>query len=696
MVYTRLSKTRPSVRAVVQKRNEEVSVKSGEKVDSSTKAQPESERPMPEYSSSGWDQLKARFQNPGETIAVQTSGDSPQIQLARKKSSWQRVKNKSKANQQGDKKSEGQGNSQAQQNSPVQRNAGEQKWNKLNSILAPALKRKLDPAELQAAAQGKLLNELELGQVVRHLKTWNNIKSRFIDDCPELMKQIINYREKVVKQIITQILDINPEFQTLDVVLGDNSGVVRIKLIDAVAAGSTDLSSDYDITFSAKKGKESLEILAVDKFNDLFRKQWGKESGLVFDTNVYTSGHMRPEAFHGHGSKLNLVNRISAILKNLEDKRLPLTEDKILEINQLVFQIQSIPDQQTSTKLFSLDIGTLNVKLPIFVKKLKDLQKDLKTVVKEQYQESKDAYGVGEEFDEIATVMSLLHMKEYWQQGQSAGANWNYYKKRMTSQKLPAHLKQVNKARIKEANKIHNQLLEERRRKIASYNSKAKNQQDANLEMKANNELYVEYLQRVQNKKAEIKAIEGQSESSDRLKTLKLELQTLQSKALFFANEAYLTAPAAEQVVLNQQIGLGVKIPVEQYLTSINEQVAFIGEQIHHSHGNFGRALWKTAKYVERLLKAIEAIDGDTHGSVPSQKVKNQVDKLNPLIDNLLKKIKKNESLKDSERDKAAKNLAQANSSLLGRNPTEFSQKILDLQVNVTLQAQSYLTKNKS
>ena len=48
------------------------------------------------------------------------------------------------------------------------------------------------------------------------------------------------------------------------------------------AAGSTALSSDYDITFMGKQG-----AFAVQEFNKQFRAYWGKEAGTVFDTNVY-------------------------------------------------------------------------------------------------------------------------------------------------------------------------------------------------------------------------------------------------------------------------------------------------------------------------------------------------------------------------------------------------------------------------
>src|SRR6476661_2492615 len=106
--------------------------------------------------------------------------------------------------------------------------------------------------------------------------------------------------------------------------------------------------------------------------------------------------------------------------------------------------------------------------------------------------------------------------------------------------------------------------------------------------------------------KSEKQSKDQSKEALKQVNALKLQLQTLQSKAMFFANEAYMTAIAAEQVVLNQQLGLGVELPTAQYLASINDQMAFVGEQMLHIKKEFGKALWKTSKYVDRILTAID------------------------------------------------------------------------------------------
>jgi hypothetical protein len=174
-------------------------------------------------------------------------------------------------------------------------------------------------------------------------------------------------------------------------------------------------------------------------------------------------------------------------------------------------------------------------------------------------------------------------------------------------------------------------------------------------------------------------------------KITRLQHQELPSKALFFANEAYMTAIAAEQVVLNQQIGLELNLPTAQYPASIAEQTAFIGEQIEHYENNFGRALWKTAKYADRLLTAIDTIHQQTDELVPNQEIIERSEALEPLVETLLFGIKKNKKLNDGQKDEAAAQLAAENPSMLGSNPSEWGRLMLDLQIDVKLQVQEYL-----
>jgi hypothetical protein len=95
---------------------------------------------------------------------------------------------------------------------------------------------------------------------------WNAVKAKYLQD-EEVMRKIVAYRKWFVDGLINELRELpRKPFSSL-----------KIR-----AAGSTALSSDYDITFMGKHG-----AAAVQEFNSRFRKHWGKEAGSVFDTNVY-------------------------------------------------------------------------------------------------------------------------------------------------------------------------------------------------------------------------------------------------------------------------------------------------------------------------------------------------------------------------------------------------------------------------
>jgi len=484
------------------------------------------------------------------------------------------------------------------------------------------------------------LRHEEIELVVKSAGDWNKVKKTYVK-VPNLMKQILAYREREVLNIYNQAYNSNQELSQLDLVVGGNV-ILRNNPIDLVAAGSNDLTSDYDVTFAAEAGNEKLESLAVREFNKFFRQKWTLESGIIFDTNVYTTGHMRPPAFKGDGKKLklvnNLVDKVGKLRKFLKDieKITPqnLTQDQIIErdqrrneINEVVSIINGLKHEGTPINLPQLEWSNVRQ----FTKHLTSLQEEkLAPKVAQEYQDSKDSYGAGPEFDDLAMVMSLVHMKEFWEEQPKGFPNWDDVKSGLAGNNVPAgDVKNLNAERLEQASEIHTELVKEREGKIKQAEEQLrqkdpKRAKRANVEMRANNLLYEEYLLKIDEKRGEVEKAEenlrqirkaeqsgkqSEDQSKEALKqvnALKLQLQTLQSKAMFFANEAYMTAIAAEQVVLNQQLGLGVELPTAQYLASINDQMAFVGEQMLHIKKEFGKALWKTSKYVDRILTAID------------------------------------------------------------------------------------------
>jgi CRISPR/Cas system-associated protein Csx1 len=94
-------------------------------------------------------------------------------------------------------------------------------------------------------------------------------------------------------------------------------------------------------------------------------------------------------------------------------------------------------------------------------------------------------------------------------------------------------------------------------------------------------------------------------------------------------------------IVLNQQLKLGIHIPIEEYLVSINEQIGFALEQISEKK-KVGTSLWKSAKYIDRVIQDIGQINEMRKGlpSLFSEKTQKNINNVKEVSDKLLK-IKK-------------------------------------------------------
>jgi hypothetical protein len=113
-----------------------------------------------------------------------------------------------------------------------------------------------------------------------HESRWTAVKKAFeksennpVDILEEIsaanMHQFVTFRRQDVDTMIDQVID--------------DVKKLTGKPLKRQAFGSTNLTSDYDVSFVGE-GAE----LAVVEFNKRFRAKWGAESGSIFDTNAYT------------------------------------------------------------------------------------------------------------------------------------------------------------------------------------------------------------------------------------------------------------------------------------------------------------------------------------------------------------------------------------------------------------------------
>ncbi|HBE58696.1 MAG TPA: hypothetical protein DEG17_04435 [Cyanobacteria bacterium UBA11149] len=160
---------------------------------------------------------------------------------------------------------------------------------------------------------------------------------------------------------------------------------------------------------------------------------------------------------------------------------------------------------------------------------------------------------------------------------------------------------------------------------------------------------------------------------------LNIEVNQTQSEALFFANEVYHTSGPVEHVVLNQQMGLKPHLPLppEKLLLSINEQTGFIMEQTEHvgSKEAFGKSLWKSAKYLDRIGNAAKQFDPEQKiATAPEWK---KISEMSLAAEKLLE-IKKNPVMDDNAKSTAALKIVNE----IGINGVaEYQKRVLELNV---------------
>jgi hypothetical protein len=189
--------------------------------------------------------------------------------------------------------------------------------------------------ELQTVQRYKYTNNAETAEAPNILRTFNNnwfeakqklvyeYESGHAEEGLQLMRKIIDYRkEKVDTLLLTVMKEISQKLGSGEGVMitktesGYRYAVVskkerwshkekpEINIIEANAPGSTNVTSDYDITFSIPSAPD-LEVDAVELFNKRFMAKWKLPSSVVFDTNVYTSGFMSSEARKPYKDELN-------------------------------------------------------------------------------------------------------------------------------------------------------------------------------------------------------------------------------------------------------------------------------------------------------------------------------------------------------------------------------------------------------
>jgi hypothetical protein len=504
---------------------------------------------------------------------------------------------------------------------------------------------------LAGKSAGQPLTEAQLQKLMSHAQLdWKQVKANYLK-YPNLMKQVVDYRTREVQTIIN---DIKQDLIEVEAVFQDKSRISQI------AAGSTDLTSDYDIVFYSPNKIKAIE--AVERFNTEFRDKFGRESGFVFDTNVYTPGFLPDAAYTKEAAIVGKLNQlqdalndkiktaaeledIEKSLKSLEEaeelghatqdgvtQRTKLQSElkqKRQERRKLINQINKLkPEAKSLCREAKINPGPLNTPKQVS-RKLDRLTAKLD---KSYAFEAKRNAPADRETEALLVadqdVMALTQLRR-----NMTDKEWEKFQVRVRNVMRidPTKLEEQTIARFQAADQVYSQAREaldaeiiaqnklkkpahpepDQRKVYPEENIEAIKLQNPNAEIEASNLLYTKRLAEVKIILTEIEPLREKMLTQQlndverkRLNELTIAWNKKQDEALIFANQAYYTGGAAQHVVGNQQMNLSRNLTPEQYLNSFNEQISYALEHITPKEA-LGDALWTSGKYTDRALNAI-------------------------------------------------------------------------------------------
>lgn len=373
------------------------------------------------------------------------------------------------------------------------------------------------------------------------------------------------------------------------------------------AVGSTSLTSDLDYSI---KGPNAEEVIA--EFNSRFRAKYGKESGVVFDTNAYTN----PTYFE-----------------------FPIAQDPTKPAKA----IEMVPlDPAAKETTGGLEAWDKFKKDTLAGAKSPDEQKRLTQLLDEAASKYKNDLGARLRYvanyqqDVAAHIATCEH---YLNEGAEGAAKWEEYKKDLLSKATGEQQEALNRVFAEAEARVHtyqNEVLAKLRELYpnekfteADLAEMAHSTDPDKLEkfMRARNRMYEEKLADLSDLKKRYAAATTEAEKEE----LAAQIQAKQQESLYFASEAYQTSGSILSVVQNtQKAGKAVLNPSYGALVASQSRAAFFEQ--------YGKALAydanlngviKAGKYTKRAGYAVMA--HPLAGEVAMPGVMNAIDGLEGL-----------------------------------------------------------------
>jgi hypothetical protein len=567
---------------------------------------------------------------------------------------------------------------------------------------------------LAGKSAGQPLTEAQLQKLMSHAQLdWKQVKANYLK-YPKLMKQLVAYRKREVQTLINKI---KQDLIEVEAVFQDKSRISQI------AAGSTDLTSDYDIVFYSPNKIKAIE--AVERFNEEFREKFGRESGFVFDTNVYTPGFLPDAAYTKEAAVVGKLNQLQDAWNRKINKEAKLEEiEKSLKsLDESELSGRGAADMETNRTELQTKKEQLEDEIAELVEKIPTLKQETRSLCREAGKKPGSLNTPKQVSDKLDQMTAKLDQQYTFEAQRNAPADLDTEAKLAADQDVMALTQQRRNmtdeewkgfkkdtlngldsdpevqaqttARFKAAEQVYTQARNDldaeiifqnkakkpdhsdpaQRKVYPEDNVEAIKLQNPNAEMEASNILYVKRLAEVKRILAELEPLREKRITKQLNKTEKARLNELtiawnkkQSEALIFANEIYYTSGAAQHVVGNQQMFLGQKLTPEEYLNAFNEQISYALQHITPEEG-LGDALWTSGKYTDRAARAIDQLtklEGLLKGSpIPlDQKIQDKVKKLGEMAETMvdLKKDRgkyKNKNLSPEQKAEKALEVAE-------------------------------------
>ncbi|MEM7537233.1 MAG: hypothetical protein AAF639_33990 [Chloroflexota bacterium] len=350
-------------------------------------------------------------------------------------------------------------------------------------------------------------------------------------------------------------------------------------------AGTGSATSDIDSNLSGYGSEKAVEV-----FNDKFRTRWGKESGIVFDVNVYARDYL---PITGAGS--------------------------LWRFNQ--------------QKLHNND--TKDTDLALSPKSLNRNNSGVSVQFETQLDQNDKAYYRAMRHEE---VYSLVKMRMDMEDG-----DWAQYKRFLIQQMWQDGKKDATfrreagtlARRIQKAEQIHHKREIEIEKKIDTFGIEARDLIRTEKVMRAENELYAEKLEEVAKLRAVLRK-KRRRMSLVQLESLQYQITEALHEAAIYANEAYITGASVIHVVANKQIlsdvsddplaqnlnanrgkNFKVKLTVDQFMHAFTENMAFAIKDMNLYRDDPDEAVTKASKYLYRAAVAARFINEQSKGSIP-------------------------------------------------------------------------------